>query len=670
MSTFHYQARILNKSKHSAIASASYKSGEKLFSERDGEYRNYREREVKPDCFILAPENAPEWAYDREKLWNKAESAERSYNGQIARDIVIALPIEISEEQQKELIMKHVQDNFVSQGMIADVAIHRDKEENPHAHVQLTMRPLNDKGEFGKKKYRDYLYNEDGTKLLDKHGKHAFVAKFTTDWNEKETLEKWRRNYAEIVNDYYKKNELDIKVSEKSFVEQGLEKEAKHRLSREEYYVEKKAREEAGIKGEVYKPVTYYGKINELIDQKNERIEAINEELENLNVERKGRNNVITINFEDVRNNYSYSYEEQKMINKIEKRLGKEVSYSTTKDNLKKLENWKRSLDKKRSNLNAEKSVLVSARDAYKTKPKSVLIFGFKPDEFEKTFSNRLAKYNEESTKFNESYKSYVAVYKESKEIHELQKDILQKEFNALYPGYNNFKSESDKLYDLKDELVTDYRNTGVVKDNIEQIKTNPDIYSDKYAEAKNVYDEFMNTKRSLLILERTLNKRESTFKESFKDYKPEELYNSSITRTSLKEQIKSHEDKLKENESKVDNVMMKIYEDIDAYKVKKLPNDIKIELINRYTKGESTNDVKQDLKELKSDIRQEEFNKGRFKDIDDLLLSPKAQEASDIIDSFLAFGQQNNNNEYEEEQRKRKRKQKKLYREFGDLEK
>ena len=126
MAIYHLSMQIISRSKgQSAVASASYRSGERLEDERTGETKFYK-REVQPETMILAPSNSPEWVKDRGQLWNAVEQIEKRKDAQLAREINIALPIELSKDQQKELIQDYVQKEFVNRGMVADIAIHRD----------------------------------------------------------------------------------------------------------------------------------------------------------------------------------------------------------------------------------------------------------------------------------------------------------------------------------------------------------------------------------------------------------------------------------------------------------------------------------------------------------------------------------------------------------------
>ena len=170
MAIFHMSFSNISAGKgRSAIASAAYRSGEKLFDDKEGR-RYFYARSVIPESFILTPKNAPEWASDREKLWNEVEKNDRKSNSRYAKEFNVALPVELSESEQKELLTKYVQENFVDQGMVADVAIHRDHPDNPHAHVMLTNRPFNPDGSWGLKAKTQYIKDENGKQLLTKSG--------------------------------------------------------------------------------------------------------------------------------------------------------------------------------------------------------------------------------------------------------------------------------------------------------------------------------------------------------------------------------------------------------------------------------------------------------------------------------------------------------------------
>ncbi len=209
----------------SAVASASYRSGDKLFSDKEGNTYYYA-RDVKPEAFILTPKNAPDWAKDRQKLWNEVEKKDRKSNSRYAKEFNVALPVELSESEQKELLTKYVQENFVDQGMVADVAIHHDHPDNPHAHVMLTNRPFNPDGTWGIKSRKEYILDEKGNKTYTKSGYARNRKIWLTDWDKKEKITEWRHNWATAVNQVLEAKNLPDRISEKSYEEQGIDEVA------------------------------------------------------------------------------------------------------------------------------------------------------------------------------------------------------------------------------------------------------------------------------------------------------------------------------------------------------------------------------------------------------------------------------------------------------------
>ncbi|KGO32362.1 hypothetical protein Q757_01435 [Oenococcus alcoholitolerans] len=188
MAIFHISFSNISAGKNrSAIASAAYRSGEKLFDDKEGKSYFY-ERSVRPESFILTPDNAPKWASDRQQLWNQVERKDRKANSRYAKEFNVALPVELSQAEQKALLTKYVQANFVNSGMVADVAIHRDHPDNPHAHVMLTNRPFNSDGSWGLKAKTQYIKDENGKQLLTKSGFPKQRKIWLVDWDKKKKL--------------------------------------------------------------------------------------------------------------------------------------------------------------------------------------------------------------------------------------------------------------------------------------------------------------------------------------------------------------------------------------------------------------------------------------------------------------------------------------------------
>ena len=224
MAIYHLSATTISRGKgQSATASASYRSGERLYSERYGE-SNFYTREMKPETFILKPEHAPEWCLNREKLWNEVEKVETYKTSQLAREFNIALPIELSKEEQLKLTKEYVQTNFVDKGMVADVSIHRDDRGNPHFHVMLTTRPFNQDGTWGNKSKIIYILDEQGEKQKTKAGNIRSRKDNFTDWDDKKNMKSWRENWATLTNMYLEQAGSKERISEKSYAELGEEK--------------------------------------------------------------------------------------------------------------------------------------------------------------------------------------------------------------------------------------------------------------------------------------------------------------------------------------------------------------------------------------------------------------------------------------------------------------
>ena len=227
MAIFHMSFSNISAGKgRSAIASAAYRSGEKLFDDKEG--RNYfYARTVMPESFILTPQNAPEWASDREQLWNEVEKKDRKSNSRYAKEFNVALPVELNEDEQKELLKKYVQENFVDQGMVADVAIHRDNPDNPHAHVMLTNRPFNPDGTWGLKSKRENILDENGNKIYTGNSRFPKSRKvWLVDWDKKEKINQWRHNWAVSVNQVLEQKNIPDRISEKSFADQDIDEVA------------------------------------------------------------------------------------------------------------------------------------------------------------------------------------------------------------------------------------------------------------------------------------------------------------------------------------------------------------------------------------------------------------------------------------------------------------
>lgn len=171
----------------------------------------------------MLPSHAPPDFQNRSVLWNSVEKIEKSKNSQLAREIEIAIPKELNREQQILLAREYVNDNFVSVGMCADFAIHDKSDGNPHAHIMLTMRPLNENGEWGAKSKKEYITDKNGERIKLKNGNFKTRKVDTVDWNEQSKAELWRSSWAELANKYLEKNAIEERIDHRSFERQGTE---------------------------------------------------------------------------------------------------------------------------------------------------------------------------------------------------------------------------------------------------------------------------------------------------------------------------------------------------------------------------------------------------------------------------------------------------------------
>jgi len=177
MAIYHFDASVISRSKgRSATAASAYRAAERVVDRRTGEMHDYTRKHGVEHTEILAPAHAPDWARDRSALWNAVEQIERRKDAQVSREVRVALPSELSVEQNRDLVRGFVQEQFVARGMVADIALHAPGREgdqrNHHAHIMLTTREIGPEG-FGAK---------------------------NRDWNAKELLVDWRSSWAEHVN--------------------------------------------------------------------------------------------------------------------------------------------------------------------------------------------------------------------------------------------------------------------------------------------------------------------------------------------------------------------------------------------------------------------------------------------------------------------------------------
>lgn len=267
MAIYHLEAKMISRSTgRSAVAAAVYMGCDVITNEYDGITHDYTRKGGLVWEHIFLPAQAPlEWS-DRGMLWNAVERVEKTKDSQLARELIVALPIELPAEEWKSILTEFITEQFVSDGMCADVAIHDTDGHNPHAHILLTVRPIDENGRWQYKTQKEYLcvrngeergftaqeflqaqrggwekqypYKKDGKKVflppskanglerVSKQPKSTTYGRqnpITARWNSKEQLEAWRSEWEGVVNRYLEKSQQPERIDHRSFVAQGID---------------------------------------------------------------------------------------------------------------------------------------------------------------------------------------------------------------------------------------------------------------------------------------------------------------------------------------------------------------------------------------------------------------------------------------------------------------
>lgn len=212
MAIYHFSAQVLGRGKgrktldgrpkskpDNAVAAAAYRAGEKLRDERENKAQDYSRKQGVAHREIIVPEGGAVWLADREKLWNTVERMEARADAQLAREINIALPHELTADARRELVQAYIRDQFTARGMVADFALHDpvaergDDPRNFHAHIMLTLRKATGAGLHEVK---------------------------TREWNSRELLGEWRTAWQHHANLALERAGQRARVDHRTLVEQ------------------------------------------------------------------------------------------------------------------------------------------------------------------------------------------------------------------------------------------------------------------------------------------------------------------------------------------------------------------------------------------------------------------------------------------------------------------
>ena len=269
MAIYHLEAKVVGRGAgRSAVAASAYLSCSRLYNDYDGIQHDYTKKQGLVWQEVFLPEYAPQEWQDREKLWNAVEEVETAKDSRLAREFVVALPIELSREQQIELLQDFIREQFVSDGMCADAAIHDTDGHNPHAHILLTVRPLDERGKWQYKTEKEYLCMRNGEERgftaaefksaqndgwekqypykvgkkkvymtpsaaeaqelirADKHPKSTRYGRqnpISERWNSEEQLVSWRVAWADVTNRYLESAGREERIDHRSNAARGLD---------------------------------------------------------------------------------------------------------------------------------------------------------------------------------------------------------------------------------------------------------------------------------------------------------------------------------------------------------------------------------------------------------------------------------------------------------------
>ena len=217
--------KIISRGKgQSCMASCAYYAGEKKYSEYEccWKYPHSSPARVKW-VEVMLPPNAPRAYADPQTLWNAVDAAETSVNAQTARSMLFALPRELTYEQNLALVRDFCQKEFVDKGIVCNFFYHDKGDGNPHVHIMLTLRAMDENGKWLPKSKNVYALDENGNRIRAPNGSWKRVKVNTVDWNERKYGEIWRQDWAAAQNAALEAAGRMERVDMRSLERQGVE---------------------------------------------------------------------------------------------------------------------------------------------------------------------------------------------------------------------------------------------------------------------------------------------------------------------------------------------------------------------------------------------------------------------------------------------------------------
>lgn len=286
MAIYHMESKIVSRGTgRSVVAASAYMSCSRMYNDYDGIQHDYTRKHGLVWQEVFLPSQAPREWLDREQLWNAVEAAEKTKDSRLAREIIVALPVELDHDEQIVLTSAYISQQFVADGMCADVAIHDTDGHNPHAHILLTMRPLNEDGTWQYKTEKEYLCMKDGEERgftaaeyksaqsdgwekqylyrvgrkkvymtptaaaehgyarADKHPKSSRYGRqnpITARWNSEDQLIAWREAWADMTNRAIEQARLEERIDYRSHAARGFDEQPTIHEGVEAMHIEEK----------------------------------------------------------------------------------------------------------------------------------------------------------------------------------------------------------------------------------------------------------------------------------------------------------------------------------------------------------------------------------------------------------------------------------------------
>lgn len=269
---YHLEAKIISRGAgRSVVAAAAYASCSRLYNDYDGITHDYTRKRGCRYSEIFLSDTAPAQWKDRQTLWEAVETVEKAKNSRLARELIVALPIELELSDWKQILRQFIQEQCTSKGMCADVSIHDTDGHNPHAHILLTVRPLDQAGHWQAKTQKEYLCRrgseeqaftaeeflaakQDGwekqypyqsgkkkgyltpseaqdhpdyirTSKSPKSTRYGRQNPISEVWNSEEQLLCWRKGWEDAVNLSLQQHQLSARIDCRSNADRGLEEQ-------------------------------------------------------------------------------------------------------------------------------------------------------------------------------------------------------------------------------------------------------------------------------------------------------------------------------------------------------------------------------------------------------------------------------------------------------------